>query len=279
MDWSLRACGRRGHVTYAPDEEALRSRLRVRTPAGEAWRCLRCGDFAVGPPRASGPAADAPVVLRGEALRDATVLRAIAVLRWLKAVLVFAGAYGVWRFRAEHDAVRRAFDQDLPLIRPLTEKLGWNVDESGVVHTLRTVLATRSGTLAWICLALLGLGALLTVEGAGLWLLRRWGEYFSVIVTSAFVPIEIHELTVKITGLRIALLLINIAAVLYIALSKRLFGLRGGRAAAESARHAASLLEVEAAAADLSPTCPGPAPGSRAESRSGGRTRGAAGGQ
>lgn len=51
MDWSLRACGRQGHVTYAPDEEALRSRLRADTALGEAWRCLRCGDFTLGPPR------------------------------------------------------------------------------------------------------------------------------------------------------------------------------------------------------------------------------------
>jgi hypothetical protein len=35
-------------VTYAPEEEQLRSRLRVDTAAGEAWRCLRCATFGVG---------------------------------------------------------------------------------------------------------------------------------------------------------------------------------------------------------------------------------------
>lgn len=41
---------------------------------------------------------------------------------------------------------------------------------------------------------------------------------------------------------------INIVAVLYILLGKRLFGLRGGRAAFEAERQSASLLEVESTA-------------------------------
>lgn len=240
-------CGRHGHVTYAPDEEALRDRLRAATAVGEAWRCLRCGDFVLGPPHGSGPADHAPVVPRGRALRDAAVLRLIAVFRWVKGVFVLAAAYGVWRFRSRHDAVQRAFDQDLPLVRPLADRLGWNLDESGAVHTLRTFLSARTTTLTWIFLALLALGALLVTEGVGLWLLRRWGEYFSVVVTSAFIPVEIYELTEKVTALRVVILLVNIAAALYIALSKRLFGLRGGRAAHEAERQEASLLEIEAA--------------------------------
>jgi uncharacterized membrane protein (DUF2068 family) len=247
VDWSLRACGRRGHVTYAPNDEALRSRLHTDTPVGPAWRCLRCGDFVPGPPLASGSAVDAPIVLRGRALRQATVLRTIAVLRWLKAVLLLAAAYGVWRFRANHDAVDRAFNQDLPLLQPLAGKLGWNLEQSGVVHTVRAVLEATTTTLLWIGLALLVLAALFAIEGLGLWMLKRWGEYFSVIVTSAFIPIEIHEVAQRVTGMRVAILLVNIAAVLYIALSKRLFGLRGGRAAQEREHHETSLLEVESA--------------------------------
>jgi hypothetical protein len=41
---------------------------------------------------------------------------------------------------------------------------------------------------------------------------------------------------------------INVAAVLYLVLTKRLFGVRGGRAAFDAERESASLLEVEAAA-------------------------------
>jgi hypothetical protein len=48
--------------------------------------------------------------------------------------------------------------------------------------------------------------------------------------------------------LKIATLVLNILAVLYIALTKRLFGLRGGRKAFEEERQSASLLEVEESA-------------------------------
>src|SRR6476659_7797204 len=82
VDWSLRGCARHGHATYAPDEPDLRARLRADTAAGEAWRCLRCASFVVGPPRGSGPADGAPIVLRDRALRDAVVLRLFAVERW-----------------------------------------------------------------------------------------------------------------------------------------------------------------------------------------------------
>src|SRR5262249_42147525 len=65
VDWSLRACARKGHVTYAPTEPELRRRLHAATPVGEAWRCLRCGAFVPGRPHGSGPADDAPLVPRG----------------------------------------------------------------------------------------------------------------------------------------------------------------------------------------------------------------------
>jgi hypothetical protein len=70
VDWSLLKCARKGHVTYAPDEPALRDRLHVATPAGEAWRCLRCGTYVHGEPHGRGPADHAPLVMRGRELRD-----------------------------------------------------------------------------------------------------------------------------------------------------------------------------------------------------------------
>ena len=250
VDWNLRVCGRHGHATYAPTEEQLRERLHVHTPAGEAWRCLRCGAFVPGPARQSGPAQDAPIVLRGRALRDAVILRLLAVERFSKGALVLLAAYGLFRFRSHHDAVERAFHEDLPLLKPLADKIGWDLENSSIVHTIRTVVEAKSDTLLWLMIGLLVYGGLQLAEGTGLWLLKRWGEYFAVVATSLFIPIEVYELYEKITWLRIGALIVNIAAVVYILLTKRLFGLRGGHAAYEAERHEASLLEIEAAAAD-----------------------------
>jgi uncharacterized membrane protein (DUF2068 family) len=248
VDWNLRVCGRHGHVTYAPNEDELRSRLHIHTLVGEAWRCLRCGDFVLGPATGSGPAENAPIVLRGRALRDATILRLLAVERFSKGLLVLLAAYGVYRFRAQHDAIQRAFQEDLPLIRPLAGKIGWDLDKSSIVHTIRAVVETKSDTLLWLAVGLIVYGGLQLTEGVGLWLLKRWGEYFAVVATSLFIPIEIYELTERVTWFRVVALIVNLAAVAYILLSKRLFGLRGGLAAHEAERHETSLLEVEEAA-------------------------------
>jgi uncharacterized membrane protein (DUF2068 family) len=248
VDWNLRVCGRRGHITFVPDEEEYSSQLRADTPFGEAWRCLRCGDFVLGAPAGKGPADDAPIVARGRVLRDAIILRLLAVERFVRALLVLLAAFGIYHFRSHRDAVQRAFSEDIPLVRPLAQKLGWNLDDSSIVHSLRTAIEARSNTLLWVGLGLLVYGGLQIVEAVGLWLLARWGEYFAVIATSLGIPIEIYELSEKITSVRIGALVLNIAAVLYILLSKRLFGLRGGHAAYQAERHEDSLLEVRTAA-------------------------------
>jgi uncharacterized membrane protein (DUF2068 family) len=83
------------------------------------------------------------------------------------------------------------------------------------------------------------------VEGIGLWSLKRWGEYVAVVGTTAFVPLEVYEVVEKVTWLKLVLLAINVAAVVYLLVSKRLFGLRGGQTAYEASLHEASLLEIE----------------------------------
>ena len=248
MDWSLRACARKGHVTYAPAEPDLRDRLHVPTPAGEAWRCLRCADFVIGEPHGTGPAAEAPVVLRGKALKDATILRVLAVERFGRGLLLLLLAYGVYRFKSSELSVKQTFDRALPAARPLAQVFNLDLDTSPTVERLRTALASRPHTLTLICLALLAYAALQLLEGVGLFLLKRWGEYVAAIGTSVFLPLEVYELTEKVTALRVVALLVNIAAVVYLVLSKRLFGVRGGHAAFVAERESESLLEVEQSA-------------------------------
>jgi len=245
VDLNLWVCGRRGHLTYAPTEDDLRARLRTETALGAAWRCLRCGTFVLGEPKLTGPAADAPLVPRGRALRDAIILRLLAFERFAKGLLVLLAGYGVIQFRGSRDAVERAFHEDVPLLKPFADKIGWNLENSAVVETIRRVIEARSNTLLFVAIGLIVYGVLQLIEGTGLWLLKRWGEYFALIATSLGLPIEIYELSEKFTWFRIGALVINVAAVVYLLVSKRLFGLRGGHAAYEAERHEASLLEVE----------------------------------
>jgi uncharacterized membrane protein (DUF2068 family) len=245
VDWNLRACSRKGHVTYAPDEQRLRERLEAGTPLGDAWRCLRCGCYVLGEPHGSGPAQDAPGLLRGKALRSAFILRLLAIERFLRGGLILLLGIAVLQFKSSQVSVRQVFDKDLAAAKPLFNQLGWNATDSGLIHSVESALNARGSTLNLVAAFLIFYGLLQLVEGVGLWLLKRWGEYFAVVATSLFLPLEIYELTEKVTALRVFAFLLNLAAVVYLLLSKRLFGLRGGHRAYEAQLHEASLLEVE----------------------------------
>ena len=247
VDWSLRACARKGHVTYAPDEDDLRERLHVETPAGEAWRCLRCADFVLGDPHGNGPADEAPLVLRGKALRDATVLRLLAAERFVRGLLLAALAYGVVYFKDAKTSISRTLDEAIPAARPLANVFHYDLDASPTVERLRHVLGSSQHTLTLVATGLAAYAALQLLEGVGLWMLKRWGEYVAVVGTSVFIPLEVYELTHKATVLKVLALVINLAAVVYLVWSKRLFGVRGGHAAFEAERQSESLLEVEQA--------------------------------
>ena len=68
---------------------------------------------------------------------------------------------------------------------------------------------------------LLGLGtfayaAIFATEGIGLIRRKRWAEWFTVIVTSSFVPFEIYELAKELHPIRAILLIANLAIVAYL---------------------------------------------------------------
>ena len=254
FDWNLRSCGLRGHVTYAPAEAPLAARLHVVTPAGEAWRCLRCGTYVVGSPHGSGAADAAPLVLRGRALRDAFILRLLAIERGIRGLGLALIAVGVLKSSSSHDVLQRMLDTYLPLIRPLADKVGYDLETSGVVRLLHEALSLRHTTVLWAATGIGAYAVLELVEAVGLWLMRRWGEYVAVVGTSVFIPLEVYELIDKASVLKAVALVVNVGAVVYLLVTKRLFGLRGGHAAFEAERHGESLLEVEAAAAEGSAT-------------------------
>src|ERR1700759_3488537 len=191
VDFALRSCGLRGHATFAPDEPQLRERLTVDTPAGEAWRCLRCETFVVGPPRRSGPANTAPEIPRGRFLRDRTLMRALAIERALRAVIFLAVAAGVFKVNGSRERLRHAFDQDLPLLKPLANQIGWNPDNSKIIHSISHAFSLSSSTLTWIAAGLVRFAAIQSGEAGGLWLIPRGGGELAGVPPPVFPPLEI----------------------------------------------------------------------------------------
>jgi uncharacterized membrane protein (DUF2068 family) len=234
-------------------ENELAARLRVETVHGPAWRCLRCGDFVIGEPAGSGPADQAPIVPRGKALRDLFILRLLAIERVIRGVVILLIAWAVWKFGSSQNAVQRLFESDLTAFKPFANHFGWDVEHASVVERIRKAFDYKPKTIHTVALLLAGYAVLETVEGVGLWLVKRWGEYLTAVGTAIFLPLEIWDGYTKVHEhkswiLAACTFAINVGAVVYLLLTKRLFGLRGGHAAFERERHAASLLEVETAA-------------------------------
>jgi uncharacterized membrane protein (DUF2068 family) len=248
VDWSLLGCARRGHVTYAPDERELRDRLMAPTEGGTAWRCLRCGAFVTDGQHGSGPAAAAPLLRRGKELRSELILRVFAVERFLRFLILGFAAYGVWRFKYDRAGIQRAFNNDLPVIRVLFQDLGFNVSHSELLGLIQHSFTLNSRTLTYLAIGLAVYALIELVESIGLWLNKRWGEYFAMVATSIFLPYEVYDLTVKITWLRVAVFVINLLLVIYLVWTKRLFGARGGKKAYEARLRTESFIEVEQAA-------------------------------
>ena len=256
MDWNLFGCARRGHVTYVPDEPVLRDRLRTQTPAGEAWRCLRCGAFVTGTTPGHGPAADAPLVKRGKELRSELILRVFAVERLLRFLVLGAAAYGIWRFREDRVGVQRAFNNLMPALRSLYKDLGFNINHSKLLGLVNDSFKLSPRFLLWLAIGVGAYALIELVESIGLWLGRRWGEYFAMIATSVFLPYEIYDLTVKVTWLRMGAFLINVLLVAYLIWSRHLLGVRGGKEAYEARLREAAIIEVEQKALDSAAPSP-----------------------
>lgn len=246
MDWNLYRCSRAGHVTYAPDEPVIRENVHARTADGDLWQCARCGTYVAGPAQGSGPVAQAPVVRRGKEIRSEIILRLFAIERFIRFLAFGALAFGAYLFGHSQRTIQQAFNHEFPFFRTLFRELGYNIDHSSIVGLFRSALHLSHTEIYALAGGLGAFAVVELIEGIGLWLAKRWGEYFAAVVTAAGLPYEIYDLTAKITATRIILFLLNLALVLYLILTKRLFGARGGGRAYEARLRSESIFDAAA---------------------------------
>ena len=67
-------------------------------------------------------------------------------------------------------------------------------------------------------LGLVGLfyAGLFLMEGTGLWLQRRWGEWATVVITGLLIPVEVYEIDRHPSVVKVLVLLLNVAVVWYL---------------------------------------------------------------
>lgn len=54
------------------------------------------------------------------------------------------------------------------------------------------------------------------IEAVGLWLRKRWAEWFAILSGGVYVPIELYEVVHEVTWPRLTLLIVNLGVVAYV---------------------------------------------------------------
>jgi len=135
------------------------------------------------------------------------LIRLIAAFRLLKAALLIA--LGVGAFRLIH--------QDIGgVVEHWIEAFKLDPGNRFVDAALAKVSNLSPGQIRNLGLGSFVYAGLFLTEGIGLWLLKRWAEWFTVITTSSFVPVEIYEIHRHLTAPKVTVLAINLAIVGYL---------------------------------------------------------------
>lgn len=123
-------------------------------------------------------------------------LRLIAFFRLSKALLLIFAGFGA-----------------LELLRP---EVASRAVEWMQAYPFAAYALGSSHHIKLIASAAFAYAALFMTEGFGLWFQKRWAEYLTVIATTSFIPFEIWEIAKKLTATRVALVVANIAIVIYL---------------------------------------------------------------
>jgi uncharacterized membrane protein (DUF2068 family) len=138
---------------------------------------------------------------------DSGVVRLIASFKLLKAILLIA--VGVAALHLLHKDVASALEHWVAI-------LGLDPGNRYVERALQKAANLSPNKIKGLGIVSFIYASLFLTEGIGLWLLKRWAEWFTVVVTSSLVPVEVYEIYRHPTAIKILVLIINVAVVGYL---------------------------------------------------------------
>lgn len=145
--------------------------------------------------------------MNSSSARDLLGVRIIGTIKLISGILSLAVGIGIFRLldrdqgeALEHFASRLRLDPQNHFVHAVISRLA-GIDRAHLK-------AIEAGTFFYALLHM--------IEGTGLILGQLWAGYLVVIATSSLVPFEVFEVIKKGSSLRITILILNIAIVLYL---------------------------------------------------------------
>ena len=138
---------------------------------------------------------------------DTKVLRLIAIFKLLKAALLIAVCAG---------ALRLVHTDVTTLVEKWVARFGLNPGSRYVGHAILEAAALTPNRIKDLGVGSFLYAAVFLTEGIGLWLVKPWAVWFSTIITSSLVPVEVHEIYRRPTSAKVLVLAINIAVVAFL---------------------------------------------------------------
>lgn len=135
------------------------------------------------------------------------MLAVIAAFKFFKAVLLIVIATALFHIRDADAAVRAA-----AWLRTLPLAAGHHL----IARPLRSLLGMDAHTAALFGGVASAYAVLFSIEGIGLWRNADWAKYLTVIATGLAIPVELWEIFVHFTALKVLAAAINIAIVIYL---------------------------------------------------------------
>jgi uncharacterized membrane protein (DUF2068 family) len=138
---------------------------------------------------------------------DTRLFRLIAFFKLLKALLLIA--VGVAALKLVHADVASVLEK-------LVAMFGLGPGSRYVGRLLLEAAELTPTKIKDLAVGSFIYAGLFLTEGIGLWLLKRWAAWFTVIITSSLVPVEAYELYRHPTSTKVLVLMINLVVVAYL---------------------------------------------------------------
>ncbi|MGD0949712.1 MAG: DUF2127 domain-containing protein [Candidatus Binatia bacterium] len=140
---------------------------------------------------------------------DGKLLRLIAVFKLFKAGLLLASLATLSKLIHHGDPTHTVIAWAMRLhVDPGNRYLG---------IVLEKILDLNGPQLEVVAAGTVVYAALFAAEGVGLLFEMTWAEYLTLVETAGFVPIELYEIIQRVSTVKCAVLLLNVAVIIYLA--------------------------------------------------------------